>query len=57
MTTKNSEGIKDARMVGMMIQKRKGRESRSSNDVMRNGFPNSSVQQRKQEGVEDALVE
>jgi hypothetical protein len=57
MTTKNSEGIKDARMVGMMIQKRKGRESRSSNDVMRNGFPNSLVQRRKQEGVEDALVE
>jgi hypothetical protein len=27
------------RMVGMMVQKRNGRESRSSNDVMRNRFP------------------
>jgi hypothetical protein len=25
--------------------------------VMRNGFPNRSVQRGKQEGVEDALVE
>jgi hypothetical protein len=37
----------------MMIQK-KGIESKSSNDVMRNGFPNGSVRRRKQEGIEDA---
>jgi hypothetical protein len=42
-------------MAGMMVQKR--RKSRSSNDVMRNGFPNRSVRRGKQEGVEDALVE
>jgi hypothetical protein len=41
----------------MMIQKRKIRKSRSSNDVMRKRFPNRSVRRRKQEGVEDALVE
>jgi hypothetical protein len=44
-------------MAAMMIQKGKGRGSRLSNDVMRNGFPNRSIQRRKQEGVEDALVE
>jgi hypothetical protein len=44
------------RMASMMVQKRR-RESRSSNDVMRNGFPNRSVRQRKQKGVEDILVE
>jgi hypothetical protein len=33
------------------------RKSRSSNNVMRKGFPNRSVRRRKQEGVEDALVE
>jgi hypothetical protein len=38
-------------------KRREERESRSSNDVMRNGFPNRSVRRRKQEGVEDALVE
>jgi hypothetical protein len=43
-------------MAGMMVQKRR-EESRSSNDVMRNGFPNRSVRRGKQEGVEDALVE
>jgi hypothetical protein len=46
------------RMAGMMIQKKeKGRKSRLSNDVMRNRFPNRSIQRGKQEGVEDALVE
>jgi hypothetical protein len=45
------------RMADMMVQKRREEKSRSSNDVMRNGFPNRSVRQRKQEGVEDALVE
>jgi hypothetical protein len=45
-------------MAGMMIQiRRKEEESRSSDEVMRNGFPNWSVGQGKQEGVEDALVE
>jgi hypothetical protein len=44
-------------MAGMMIQKRKIRKTRSSNDVMRNRFPNRSVRRRIQEGVEDALVE
>jgi hypothetical protein len=43
-------------MAGMMIQKRKRKRS-LSNDVMRNRFPNRSVRRRKQEGVEDALVE
>jgi hypothetical protein len=37
--------------------KKKRRKKRSSNNLMRNGFPNRSVRQRKQEGVEDALVE
>jgi hypothetical protein len=36
---------------------KKKRESRSSSDVRRNGFPNRSVRRGKQEGVEDALVE
>jgi hypothetical protein len=44
-------------MAGMMIQKKKRRKKRSSNNLMRNGFPNRSVRRRKQEGVEDALVE
>jgi hypothetical protein len=45
-------------MAGMVIQKRKKRrKSRSSNDVMRNWFPNRPVPRGKQEGVEDALVE
>jgi hypothetical protein len=44
------------RMAGMMIQKRR-RKGRSSNDVMRNRFPNRSVRRRKQEGVDDELVE
>jgi hypothetical protein len=43
-------------MAGMMVQKRR-EESRPSNDMMRNGFPNRSVRRGKQEGVEDALVE
>jgi hypothetical protein len=37
--------------------KKKRRENRSSSDVVGNGFPNRSVRRRKQEGVEDALVE
>jgi hypothetical protein len=46
------------KMADMMVQKRRREEkSRSSNDVMRNGFPNRSVRRGKQEGVEDALVE
>jgi hypothetical protein len=45
------------RMAGMMVKKRREEKSRSSNDVMRNWFPNRSIQQRKQEGVEDSLVE
>jgi hypothetical protein len=46
------------RMAGMMVQKiRREEKSRSSNDVVRNRFPNRSVRQGKQEGVEDALVE
>jgi hypothetical protein len=45
------------RMADMMVQKRKEKKSRSSNDVMRNGFPNRSVRRGNQEGVEDALVE
>jgi hypothetical protein len=36
---------------------KKRRKSRSISDVMRNGFPSRSVRRRKQEGVEDALVE
>jgi hypothetical protein len=44
-------------MAGMVVQKRRDEKSKSSNDVMRNGFPNRSVRQGKQEGVEDALVE
>jgi hypothetical protein len=44
-------------MAGMMIQKRKRGKDRSSNDVMRNRFPNRSLQRRKQEDVEDALIE
>jgi hypothetical protein len=39
-----------------MIQKRR-KESRSSNDVMGNRFPNRSVRRGKQEGVRDAFVE
>jgi hypothetical protein len=38
-------------------RKEKKINSRSSDDVMRNRFPNRSVRQRKQEGVEDTLVE
>jgi hypothetical protein len=38
-------------------KKKKRRKSRSSNDVMGNGFPNKLVRWGKQEGVEDALVE
>jgi hypothetical protein len=46
------------KMAGMMVQKRKEKKkSRTSNDVMRNGFPNRSVRRGKQEGVKDALVE
>jgi hypothetical protein len=36
---------------------KKRRKNRSSNDVVRNRFPNRMVQQKNQEGVEDALVE
>jgi hypothetical protein len=42
-------------MAGMMIKKKIKR--RLSNNMMGNGFPNRSVRRRKQEGVEDALVE
>jgi hypothetical protein len=45
------------RMSSMMIQKRKRRKSRSSNDLTRNIFPNRSVRCKKQEGIRDALVE
>jgi hypothetical protein len=46
------------KMAGMMVQKRRREEKgRSSNDVVRNRFPNRSVQRGKQEGIEDALVE
>jgi hypothetical protein len=48
-------GGQDGRYDGPKKMKR--RKSRSSNDVMWNGFPNRSVQRGKQEGVEDALVE
>jgi hypothetical protein len=45
-------------MAGMMVQKKKKRrKDRSSNDVVRNRFPNRSVRRGKQEGVEDTLVE
>jgi hypothetical protein len=45
-------------MAGMMIQKREEKEKyRSSDGVMRNGFPNRSVRRGKEEDVEDALVE
>jgi hypothetical protein len=44
------------KVAGMMIQK-KGRKRRPSNDVMGNIFPNGSVRRRKQEGIEDTLVE
>jgi hypothetical protein len=37
--------------------KKKRRENRSSSDVVGNGFPNRSVRRRKQDGIEDALVE
>jgi hypothetical protein len=33
------------------------RENRSSRDVVGNKVPNRSVQRRKQEGIEDALIE
>jgi hypothetical protein len=46
------------RMAGMMVQKKRREEkNRSSNDVMRNRFPNMSVRRGKQEGVEDVLIE
>jgi hypothetical protein len=46
------------KMAGMMVQKRRREEKgRSSNDVVRNRFPDRSVRRGKQEGVEDALVE
>jgi hypothetical protein len=45
------------KMAGMMVQKGRREENRSSNDMMRNGFPNRSVRRGKQEGIEDALVE
>jgi hypothetical protein len=46
------------RMADMIIQKkRREGKSSSSNDVVRNGFPNRSVRRGKQEGVKDALVE
>jgi hypothetical protein len=45
------------RMTGIMVQKRRKEKSRSSNDVMRNRFPNRSVRRGKQDGVEDALIE
>jgi hypothetical protein len=41
----------------MMVQKRRRDKSRSSNDVMRNRFPNQVGTTREQEGVEDTLVE
>jgi hypothetical protein len=44
------------RTADMMVQKKRGK-SRSSNNVMRNRFPNRSVRRGKQEGIEDALVE
>jgi hypothetical protein len=44
-------------MAGMMVQKRREEKSRSSNDVVRNRFPNRSVRRGKQEGVEDTLIE
>jgi hypothetical protein len=47
--------LKDGRYGGP--KKKKRRKSRSSNDVMRNEFPNRSIRRGKQEGVEDALVE
>jgi hypothetical protein len=43
--------------MSTMIQKRKREESISSNDVMRNWFPNRSVRRGKQEDIGDALVE
>jgi hypothetical protein len=45
------------KMAGMIVQKRRKEKGRSSNDVMRKRFPNRSVRRRKQEGIEDALVE
>jgi hypothetical protein len=43
---------------GQYDDPRKRKEkSRSSNNVMRNGFPNRSVRRGKQDGVEDTLVE
>jgi hypothetical protein len=45
------------RIAGMMVEKRRREKSRSSNDVMRNRFPNRSVRRGKQEGIEDALIE
>jgi hypothetical protein len=48
-------GGQDGRYDGP--KKKKRRKSKSSNDVMRNGFPNRSVRQGKQEGIEDALIE
>jgi hypothetical protein len=44
-------------MAGIIVQKGRREKSRSSNDMMRNGFPNRSVRQGKQEGVKDALIE
>jgi hypothetical protein len=38
-------------------KKEKKINSRSSNDVKRNRFPNRSVRRKKQEGVEDTLIE
>jgi hypothetical protein len=38
-------------------KKEKRTKGRSSSNMMRNGFPNRSVRQRKQEGVEGALIE
>jgi hypothetical protein len=38
-------------------KKKEKEKCRSSNDVLRNRFPNRSVRRGKQEGVEDALVE
>jgi hypothetical protein len=38
-------------------KKRREEKRRSSNDMLRKRFPNRSVRRRKQEGVEDALVE
>jgi hypothetical protein len=52
--SKNTGCYKDGRYDD---PKRRRKENRSTNNVMRNRFPNRSVRRRKQEGVGDALVE